>query len=160
MGEMGEINMDGVAEAMTVAGGPWSPVGPSAMLPEQLNVLLVEDDDADAYLVHRALQRNPRVQNIVRARDGVEALELLEEGGLRPDLAIIDLRMPRKDGFALLREIDQREDVDFPSIVLTSSRAGADNYRSYKRGARMVLCKPHTAEKLATVLNGAITQLS
>jgi CheY-like chemotaxis protein len=123
-------------------------------------VLLVEDDEADAYLVSTALQNNPRVQSVVRVRDGVEALELLDAGEVRPSLAVVDLHMPRKDGFAFLRDIEERKDAGFPSIVLTSSRAGADCYRSHRRGARMFLSKPATAGKLAAALDDAITELS
>ena len=72
---------------------------------QKLNILLVEDDDADAYLIERALSANPRVAEIVRACDGVEALELVDARRMRPDLAIVDLHMPRKNGIALLGEL-------------------------------------------------------
>jgi CheY-like chemotaxis protein len=164
MDEIGEIMMDGVIEAATSMstqkGGPWLPLGQYTALPDQIKVLLVEDDEADAYLVGMALENNPRVQSVMRAHDGVEALEMLEAGGVRPDLAIIDLSMPRMDGFALLRDIDQLEGADFPSIVLTSSRAGADCYRSHKRGARMFLSKPNAVGRYATMIGDAITELS
>lgn len=158
MGQATEIAIERIADVMAALdarGGGES----LSTLPDKLSILLVEDDEADAYLVHRALQNHPRVRNIVRAHDGVEALELLDDGAIKPDLAIIDLRMPRKDGFALLREIDLRDDVDFPSIVLTSSRAGADAYRSRKRGASLFISKPNAADKFATVLENAIAAL-
>jgi PleD family two-component response regulator len=61
----------------------------------RLCVLLVEDDDADIYLIRRALANNPRVGEVVVARDGVEALELIDFWATQPDLAIVDLHMPR-----------------------------------------------------------------
>ena len=87
-------------------------------------MLLVEDDDADAYLIRRALAKNPRIGEVVLAHDGVAALELINKGAVSPDLAIVDLHMPRKDGFALLRDFAAMEGVKFPSVVLTSSRGG------------------------------------
>ena len=75
---------------------------PTGRQEQRLRVLLVEDDDADAYLIRRALAKNPRIGEVVLAHDGVAALELINKGVVNPDLAIVDLHMPRKDGFALL----------------------------------------------------------
>ncbi len=122
----------------------------------QLCVLLVEDDEADVYLIKSALAKNPRVGEIVIARDGAEALDLLDLWATQPDLAIVDLHMPRKDGFALLRDFAARGDSAFPSVVLTSSRAGADALRARKRGAAAFLTKPNTNSKLTTALNAVI----
>ena len=125
-------------------------------LPATLQVLLVEDDDADAYLIERALSANPRVGAIVRARDGVEALELVDARRMKPDLAIVDLHMPRKDGFALLSELAARVTVEFPSVILTSSKRGADALRSRKRGATLFVTKPDSLEKLTAALNRVV----
>jgi CheY-like chemotaxis protein len=114
------------------------------------------DDEADSYLIRRALATIPRVGKIVVARDGVEALEMVDDGSASPDLALVDLHMPRKDGFALLREFETRESAQFLSVVLTSSRAGADALRSRKRGAVEFLTKPDTVEKMAAALNRVI----
>jgi len=128
------------------------PVGGS----QSLNILLVEDDDADAYLIERALSSNPRVGAIVRARDGVEALELVDARRMKPDLAIVDLHMPRKDGFALLAELRARVTVEFPSVVLTSSRSGADALRSRKRGCVEYVTKPNGMAKMTIALDRII----
>jgi CheY-like chemotaxis protein len=93
------------------------------------------------------------------ARDGVEALEMIDRGDARPDLAIVDLHMPRRDGFALLRDFAARDAVQFPSVVLTSSRAGADAYRSKKRGAVEFLTKPNNREKLKSALDSVISRI-
>lgn len=127
-----------------------------AAISQNLQILLVEDDDADAYLIRRALAANPRVGTIVRARDGVEALDLIDNCGLRPDLAILDLQMPRKNGFSLLVELEARVTVDFPSVVFTSSKSGADSLRSRKRGATMFVTKPKRLEKLAEALDNVL----
>jgi CheY-like chemotaxis protein len=92
----------------------------------------------------------------VRAQDGIEALALIDRGTVKPDLAIVDLHMPRKDGFALLREFATREAAGFPSVVLTSSRAGADALRSKMRGAVEFLTKPNSAKKLSAALDRVV----
>jgi CheY-like chemotaxis protein len=122
-----------------------------------LHVLIVEDDEADAYLIERALADNPRISSILRACDGIEALELLEEG-VEPDLIIIDLQMPRMDGFSLLVELGCAGRV-FPMVVLTSSTAPSDAIRSKLRGADTVLAKPDTIEDLRKLLNIAVAAL-
>ncbi|HWU02245.1 MAG TPA: response regulator [Novosphingobium sp.] len=123
-----------------------------------LDILLVEDDEADAFLICDALRDNQRIGNIVRAHDGVEALEMIENG-LAPDLAIIDLQMPRRDGFGLLRDLGERGKVNFPAVIFTSSRGGADAYRCFKRGARMFASKPKQADRFAPLLNEVLKEL-
>jgi len=125
----------------------------------RLSVLLVEDDEADVYLIRRALANNPRIGEIVVARDGVEALDMIDQRAIEPDLAIVDLNMPRKDGFSLLRDLASRNVARFPTVVLTSSRAGADQFRAKKRGAFAYLAKPNSAAKLATALDQLIARL-
>ena len=125
----------------------------------KLRVLLVEDDEADIYLIRRALAGNPRIAEVLVARDGVEALELIDNGWANPDLAIVDLRMPRKDGLALLKDFAARTAEPFPAVVLTSSRAGADAYRSKKRGAVEFVTKPNSVEKLTVALNEIIAKV-
>jgi len=136
-----------------------SALGAEECASDHLQVLLVEDNEADVYLIRRALADNPRVAEVVLAQDGVEALALIENGAVDPDLAIIDLHMPRKDGFALLRELKLRGTCNFPSIVLTSSRSAADALRSKSRGAELVLVKPSSAEKLTALMDGVIAIL-
>jgi CheY-like chemotaxis protein len=123
-----------------------------------LHVLLVEDDEADAYLIRRALAKNPWVADVVIAEDGVEALELFDKRRVAPDLAIVDLHMPRKDGLALLKEFATRP-VQFPSVVLTSSKAGKDAIRAAKRGAVEFITKPKTEAELAATLSRVIRNL-
>jgi len=123
-----------------------------------INVLLVEDDEGDAYLIEKALNKNRKVGHIVRARDGEEALEMIASGSVHPDLALIDLQMPRKDGFSLLLEM-QKYDVDCTCVALTSSRSGADSLRCFHRGARMFVSKPKQPEQLSALLNEVIREL-
>ncbi len=131
------------------------PAGPQ----KRLRVLLVEDDDADVYLIRRALGEIPRVAEVRVARDGIQALELIDTWSAGPDLAIVDLKMPRRDGFALLRDFAARKPLTFPAVVLTSSKAGADIYRAKKRGAAEFLTKPNGLEKLRNALSEVITKI-
>jgi CheY-like chemotaxis protein len=121
-----------------------------------LCVLVVEDDEADAYLISRALSAQPGVGKVVRAADGVEALEMVDRGEVEPDLAFIDLHMPRKNGFNLLAALACRTEKSFPMVVLTSSTAPTDAVRSRLRGAIRVVAKPDTVEALGAVLSSAI----
>jgi CheY-like chemotaxis protein len=121
-----------------------------------LCVLVVEDDEADAYLISRALAGQPSVGQVVRASDGVAALEMVEGGRVTPDVAFIDLHMPRKNGFNLLAAFAGRPESTFPMVVLTSSTAPTDAVRSRLRGAMRVVTKPDTVEAMETVLAFAI----
>jgi two-component system, chemotaxis family, response regulator Rcp1 len=125
----------------------------------ELRILVVEDDAADAYLIRRALKAIPRVAEVVLAEDGIEALDLIERGAVKPDLAFVDLRMPRKDGFALLRDLAFSEGAKFPAVVLTSSKSGEDTMRSKKRGAIQFVTKPRTEQKLAAALGRVIAMI-
>lgn len=121
-----------------------------------LEVLVVEDDEADAYLIRSALKCNPRIARVALARDGVEALEWLDSGLIQPDVAIVDLHMPRKNGFSLLVDIRCRLKADLKTIVLTSSMACIDAARSKLRGADCFLTKPDTVVELHWALSNAM----
>jgi CheY-like chemotaxis protein len=124
--------------------------------PQGLCLLFVEDDEADAYLIGRALSDNPVVGKVVRARDGVEALAMVESGEVGPDLAFIDLHMPRMDGFDLLMAFSSRSTAGFPMVVLTSSAAPFDAVRSRLRNAIRVVTKPENVLELYSVLKTTV----
>jgi two-component system response regulator len=125
-------------------------------VPPGLCVLVVEDDDADVYLIHRALADNPAIGAIVLARDGIEALALIDRGVVAPDLALIDLHMPRMDGFGLLFAFAGRPEPKFPMVVLTSSSSPGDAVRSRLRRAIRVVTKPDTITEMYAVLKTTI----
>jgi len=125
----------------------------------QLCVLVVEDNAADAYLIRRALFDQPDVGLVVIAQDGVEALRMVDEREVRPDLAFIDLNMPRKDGFGLLADFAERDDADFPKVVLTSSSAPVDAMRSRMRGAVRVFSKPDSYAGLQARVNREVRRV-
>jgi two-component system, response regulator len=117
---------------------------------EAVEILLVEDSDADAELCIRALRKGGVVNKVVRLRDGVEALEfVLREGafsqrrGGQPRLILLDLKMPRLGGIDVLRRLKADELTrTIPIVVLTSSAEEQDVADSYRLGANSYLVKP------------------
>jgi two-component system response regulator len=117
---------------------------------EAVEILLVEDSDADAELILRALRKGNLVNRVVRLRDGVEALEFVfrrgafsQRGGGQPRLILLDLKMPRLGGIDVLRRLkaDERAKV-IPVVMLTSSAEEQDVMESYKLGVNSYLVKP------------------
>ena len=109
-----------------------------------ITILLVEDDPGDVVLVREAFEHD-KVRNELRvARDGVEALEQLRDPDLSlPDLILLDLNLPRKDGREVLAEIRADERLTaIPVVVLTTSDAEADILRSYELHANAYVTKP------------------
>lgn len=117
---------------------------------EAIEILLVEDSDADAELIIRALRKSNLVNKVVRLRDGVEALEFIfREGafsgrpGGQPRLILLDLKMPRLGGIEVLRRLKADEQMRIiPVVVLTSSAEEQDVVDSYKLGVNSYLVKP------------------
>ncbi|PWC56503.1 response regulator [Azospirillum sp. TSO22-1] len=116
-------------------------------------ILLVEDDPADATLARRALKQGRIPCEVLHARDGVEALECLRRQGerwaaaARPDLVLLDLNMPRKDGREVLSEMKTDPELkSIPVVVLTTSDVQRDIEASYLRGANSFVTKPMDVE--------------
>lgn len=111
-----------------------------------MHILLVEDNPADVRLTVEAL-REGNIQNTLHvARDGVEAADFLRTtAGTqdRPDLILLDLNLPRKNGHELLMEIKSADTLKhIPVIVLTTSQSDDDLLRSYRLSANAVVAKP------------------
>jgi CheY-like chemotaxis protein len=113
-----------------------------------IDVLLVEDNPGDADLTRENLEAAKVHINLHLAVDGVEALRFLRREGEhadkpQPDLILLDLNLPRKDGRETLREIraDSRLRL-IPTIILTSSAAERDVVASYELGANAYITKP------------------
>ncbi len=133
-------------------------------LSSPISVLLVEDDPAHAEIVLRNLETlNQRVKCIAHLSDGQEALDYLQREGAhrdperspRPDLVLLDLRLPRVDGFEVLRRIKAREDVSrIPVVVLTTSEAASDISAAYASGACSYLVKPAEFEAYVELMRG------
>ena len=124
---------------------------------DDLRILLVEDDDADAYLIKRALSAHPGVSEVIHARDGAHALTLLQACKTPPDMAFIDLHMPVKDGFELLTDLGATGvGGGMPLFVLTSSTSELDARKSKLRSAIRVIVKPESILLLEKALSMAI----
>lgn len=107
------------------------------------HILLVEDNPTDEKLTLRAFKKSGIANEIVVARDGVEALELVGPGHELPAILLLDLNLPRLDGHEVLRRIrdDERTKL-LPVIVLTASKEEEDIVRSYALGANAYVRKP------------------
>ena len=125
--------------------------------PLERRVLLVEDSPADARLVREALTSDRHALTLVVARDGCEALDLLEERERKPDLILLDLNLPAMDGRALLRRIKSDSALlRIPVVVLTSSSAEQDVWVAYGLHANCYLVKPRAFGSLERALHQTI----
>lgn len=108
-------------------------------------ILLVEDDPDHVELAMMALERHAVGNNVIVARDGAEALDILFDGRLQklPELILLDLKLPKIGGLEVLRRIRQEESTRFlPVVVLTSSDEESDLVRSYELGVNSYIHKP------------------
>ena len=119
-----------------------------------IEILLVEDNAADVRLTQEALREGKVRNNLQVARDGEEALAILRRpGATRPDLVLLDLNLPRKDGREVLKEIKDDPDLQtIPVVVLTTSSAEADIVKSYRLHANCYITKPVDLDQFVTVV--------
>ena len=125
---------------------------------EIIDVLLVEDDPGDVLLIKEAFADNKVRNRLHVVSDGVEAIEFLRRQGLygeapTPDLILLDLNLPRKDGREVLAEIKGDGDLrQIPVVVLTTSKAEEDVLRSYKLHANAYVTKPVDFDRFIDVV--------
>jgi chemotaxis family two-component system response regulator Rcp1 len=123
-----------------------------------IEILLVEDNPADVRLTQEALREGKVKNNLHVARDGVEALAFLRRQGVhkdavRPDLVLLDLNLPKKDGREVLAEIKADDKLKtLPVVVLTTSSAEADILKSYSLHANCYIQKPVDLEQFVKVV--------
>ncbi len=131
---------------------------PSESTPRPVQILIVEDNPADARLVKEVMRDSKILNEIHWVPDGVEALDYLYQrgkhaGALRPNLIFLDLNMPRKDGRAVLSEVKaDRELRRIPVVVMTSSQAEEDVARAYDAHANCYIRKPIDFEQFHQVV--------
>lgn len=121
---------------------------------QPIEILLVEDNAADVRLTQEALQEGKVRNNLTVARDGVEALEILQRpGASRPDLILLDLNLPRKDGREVLATLKADPALKhIPVVVLTTSSAEVDILKSYQLHANCYITKPVDLEQFVSVV--------
>ncbi|MCO8127193.1 response regulator [Acidimicrobiia bacterium EGI L10123] len=123
-----------------------------------MQILLVEDSAADVRLTQEALKDAKILNELHVARDGVQAMDFLAQrgdhaGAPRPDIVILDLNLPRKDGKEVLAEMKGDPDLrSIPVAVLTTSDAEADVLESYDLGANCFLTKPVDLDQFLKVV--------
>ena len=108
-------------------------------------ILLVEDNPDDEKLTLRALQKNKISNEVVVARDGVEALDYLLGNGAHdlPQVVLLDLKLPKVDGLEVLRRLRAHERTKLlPVVILTSSNEEQDRIAGYGLGANSYVRKP------------------
>jgi CheY-like chemotaxis protein len=128
-----------------------------AIMSSSGHILVAEDDPTDAFFFQRAFRRAGIPVTLHFVRDGQEVLDYLDGKGIyadrasypQPQLLLLDLRMPRLDGFDVLKWVRKRPDLQHMVVVLfSSSDAPRDISRAYDLGANWYLVKPHSMEEL------------
>jgi CheY-like chemotaxis protein len=126
--------------------------------PQPIDILLVEDNEADVRLTQEVLRDSKMRNNLIVANDGAEAMARLRRQGKfqnspRPDLILLDLNLPVKDGREVLAQI--KEDADLkriPVVILTTSKAEEDILKTYDLHANCYITKPVDLDQFVTVV--------
>ena len=130
----------------------------SDKLRRAVEILLVEDNPADVRLTVEAFKEGTVRHKLSIARDGVEALDVLFRRGIhiqavRPDIILLDLNLPRKDGREVLQSIKADQTLRrIPVVVLTTSSAEEDILRSYDLHVNCYITKPVDMERFIEVV--------
>jgi CheY-like chemotaxis protein len=125
---------------------------------EAIDILLVEDNPGDIRLTQEALKESKMRNRLNIVNDGVEALDFLRrkapyENAPRPDIILLDLNLPRKDGRAVLEEIKADADLRrIPVVILTTSDDEHDILRSYDLHANCYITKPLDLNQFASIV--------
>lgn len=128
-----------------------------------LEILLVEDNPGDVRLTQEALKESNLTYRLKVAADGIEAMNLLAKSKndaqiVRPDVILLDLNLPGKNGLEVLDEVKTDSDLkNIPIIVLTSSDRDLDVLIAYKKQASAYLVKPSRLSQFDEVINAIVT---
>ena len=120
--------------------------------------MLIEDNPADVDLAKEALEESKMLCNLSVVNDGEAAMQYLHREGpygdaFRPDLIILDLNLPKKDGREVLREIKEDENLkSIPVVVLTISNTEVDMLKAYRQHANCYITKPIDFEQFIKVV--------
>lgn len=132
--------------------------GSVAAVGRPVEILLVEDNPGDVRLTKEALRESKVRNNLSVVHDGVEALAYLRREGpyaeaTRPDLVLLDLNLPRKDGREVLSEMKDDDSLRrIPVVILTTSRAEQDIVKTYNLHANCYISKPVDLDQFITVV--------
>lgn len=129
---------------------------------QEVEILLVEDNAADAELTIRALNNVKVTNNILHLKDGAEALEYLFGNGAyvdrditkQPKVILLDIKMPKVDGIEVLRQLKTNEQTKLiPVVIMTSSSEEQDIISSYQLGVNSYVVKPVGFEDFAKAVS-------
>lgn len=133
---------------------------------KRISILMADDDPDDRMLAEEAFRENELADGLKFVEDGEQLMDYLHRRGRyadpamtpRPDLILLDLNMPRKDGREVLSEIKQDPDLRrIPVVILTTSRDAEDVARAYDLGGNSFITKPVSFEGLARLV-GVLSQ--
>ncbi len=124
-----------------------------------IQILLVEDNPGDVFLAKEALKESKMYSNLTVVRDGQEAMDYLTKTKAytdvtRPDLILLDLNLPRKTGFEVLKEIKNDKKLSLiPVVILTSSDEESDIVKTYSLHANSYITKPVNLDQFVKIVN-------
>ena len=127
-------------------------------LGRDIEILLVEDNPGDVRLTQEALKEGKVKNKLHIAMDGLEALDFLKRNGKfskspKPDLILLDLNLPKKDGREVLREIKNDKNLRrIPVVILTTSKADEDVINTYNLHANAYITKPVDLDQFINVI--------
>jgi two-component system, chemotaxis family, response regulator Rcp1 len=127
-------------------------------LGKPIDILLVEDNPGDVRLTQEAFKFGKVRNNLFVVNDGVEAMDFLYRRGrfsdaARPDLILLDLNLPKKDGREVLEEIKAESDFKrIPVVILTTSKADEDILKSYDLHANCYISKPVDLDEFMSII--------
>jgi CheY-like chemotaxis protein/DNA-binding XRE family transcriptional regulator len=131
-----------------------------------LNILVAEDDAADELLIRKALEKSETKITIFCLHDGDEIIKFLKQQNTtecfpRPDIIILDLNIPKRDGHEILKEIKRDQSIkDIPVIILTNSVSVSEMITAYKNYASGYICKSFNYQDFEKSLLGMINYWS
>jgi CheY-like chemotaxis protein len=120
---------------------------------KRIHILLVEDNKGDILLIEEALEEGKVANDVSIVKDGEKAIQFLDKEGdykesLTPDLIILDINLPRKNGFEVLQYVKQTDHLKhIPVIMLTTSSSERDIAKSYDQHANCYITKPVGVEE-------------
>jgi len=124
-----------------------------------VEILLVEDNEGDVFLTREAFRISKIANTIHVAEDGEAAMEFLRKEGKysnspTPDLVLLDINLPKKDGTQVLKEIKEDDLLHFiPVVILTSSKSEQDVVKSYDLHANSYIIKPVDFNKFSEIVS-------
>ena len=130
---------------------------------QPIDLLLVEDNQADLKITLRAFEKGRLKNNIYTVKNGQEALDFIFHEGIyqdaekypQPDIVLLDIMMPKMDGFEALKRLKENErHSHIPVVMLTTSRNEEDVIKSFQYGAVSYIPKPITYEEFIRVVDG------